>query len=86
MPAQRGHAGTLYITTHPFNTVVRVTQDGRRDIVANATQGIIGATDAAFGVLPSDRDTLYVVTDGGAFTGDAKARGTLVALNVRAMP
>ncbi|WP_425259157.1 SMP-30/gluconolactonase/LRE family protein [Rubrivivax sp. RP6-9] len=78
--------GTLYITTHPFNTIVRVTQAGERSIVANATQGVTGATDAAFGVLPGDRDTLYVATDGGAFSGDMKARGSLVALKVRRAP
>lgn len=75
--------GTLYITTHPFNTIVRVTQDGQRRVVADATHGIVGATDAAFGVRPDDRDTLYVATDGGAFSGDAKARGTLVALKIK---
>lgn len=75
--------GTLYITTHPFNTIVRVTQSGERTIVANAAQGVTGATDVAFGVLPGDRDTLYVATDGGAFSGDSTARGTLVALKVR---
>ena len=75
--------GTLYITTHPFNTIVRVTQRGERTIVATAAQGVTGATDAAFGVLPGDRDTLYVATDGGAFSGDAKARGTLVALKLK---
>jgi streptogramin lyase len=75
--------GALYITTHPFNTIVRVTQSGQRTIIANSAQGIVGATDAAFGALPYDRDTLYVATDGGAFSGDAKARGTLVAMKIR---
>ncbi len=75
--------GTLYITTHPFNTIVRVTQDGHRSIVANADHGIVGATDAKFGVRPEDRNTLYVATDGGAFSGDTKARGTLVALSIQ---
>ncbi len=74
--------GTLYITTHPFNTIVRVTQAGQRTVVATPAQGVVGATDVAFGVLPGDRDTLYVATDGGAFSGDARARGTLVALKV----
>lgn len=77
--------GTLYITTHPFNTIVRVTQRGQRTIIANATHGIVGATDVAFGVLQGDRDVLYVATDGGAFSGDIKARGTLVALKVNAV-
>jgi sugar lactone lactonase YvrE len=75
--------GTLFVTTHPFNTIVQVTQDGRRSVVANAAHGIVGATDAVFGVLPGDRDTLYVATDGGAFSGDAGARGTLVTLKVK---
>jgi sugar lactone lactonase YvrE len=75
--------GTLYITTHPFNTIVRVTQDGKRAIVATAAQGILGATDAKFGTSADDRDTLYVATDGGAFSGDAKAKGTLVALRIK---
>ena len=78
-------AGTLYITTHPFNTIVRVTQTGERTVIANATQGIVGATDAAFGILPGDRETLYVATDGGAFSGDLKARGTLLALKINAV-
>lgn len=75
--------GTLYVTTHPFNTIVRVTQSGERAVIANAAQGVVGATDVAFGVLPDDRDTLYVATDGGAFSGDAKARGALVAVKLR---
>ena len=77
--------GTPYSTTHPFNTIVRVTQSGQRTIIANATQGIVGATDVDFGVLPGDRDTLYVATDGGAFSGNRTARGTLVALKVIAV-
>lgn len=75
--------GSSYITTHPFNTIVRVTEDGQRSIIANASHVIIGATDAVFGVLPGDRDTLYVTTDGSAFSSDVRALGTLVALKVK---
>lgn len=78
-----GH-GALYVTTHPFNTIVRISQDGQRTIIADAGHGIVGATDAVFGTGADHRDTLYVATDGGAFSGDAKARGTLVALTVDA--
>lgn len=75
--------GALYVTTHPYDTLVRVRRDGARAIVADARQGVIGATDAAFGVLPGDTQTLYVVTDGGAFSsGDARAAGTLLALTL----
>jgi sugar lactone lactonase YvrE/predicted ester cyclase len=55
--------GTLYLTTHPFNTVVRLTRDGRRVVVAGPAQGVIGPTAAAIA-----RDgALYVVTDGGLY-------------------
>jgi predicted ester cyclase len=54
---------TIYVTTHPFNTVVRLTSDGRRVVVASPSQGVIGPTAAAIG-----RDgALYVVTDGGLY-------------------
>ena len=75
-----GHDGSLFITTHPYNTLVKLARDGRRSIIADARQQIIGATDAVFGTTEADRDTLYVATDGGAFTGGPKTRGQLVAL------
>lgn len=75
--------GAVFLTTHIYNQLVRVDADGRRTVIADAAQGVIGATDAVFGTGPDDRDTLYLVTDGGALaTGDAAARGTLVALSV----
>lgn len=75
-----GHDGSLFITTHPYNTVVHVAPDGSRTIVGKEAQHIVGATDAVFGKTPNDKDTLYVVTDGGAFTGGPKTRGGLIAL------
>lgn len=75
-----GPDGSLFITTHPYNTLVRVYPNGRRAIIADARQRIIGATDAVFGRGNHDRDVLYVATDGGAFTGGPKTRGQLVAL------
>jgi len=75
--------GVLYVTTHPYNTVVRIAPDGTRTVVADAGHGVTGATDAAFGVRPGDTDTLYVATDGGAFAGNINARGTLVALRLK---
>ncbi len=75
--------GAVYLTTHIYNQLVRVDADGHRSVIADAAQGVVGATDAVFGTGPSDRDTLYLVTDGGALaTGDAAARGTLVALSI----
>ena len=75
-----GRDGSLFVTTHPYNTIVRVAPDGIRTIIGNQDQRIIGATDAVFGNGADDRDTLYVVTDGGAFTGGPKTRGELIAL------
>lgn len=72
--------GSIYITTHPYNTVVRVAQDGSRSIIADARQNIVGSTDAAFGRTPQDSDTLYIVSDGGDFQGGRSARAALIAL------
>ena len=75
-----GQDGSLFITTHPYNTVVKVTPSGERSIIAKMEQHIVGPTDAVFGKTPQDQNTLYVVTDGGAFTGGPKTKGELVAL------
>lgn len=58
--------GNAFITTHPFNTVLKVAPDGSKTVVGNAENGIIGPTAAAFGVA-GDETGLYVVTDGGLF-------------------
>ena len=55
--------GTLFVTTHPFDTVVRITPDGRRVVVAGAAQGFVGPTAAAF----AKDGGLIVVTDGGLY-------------------
>lgn len=76
-------SGTLFVTTHPYNTVVRITPAGIRTVVAGAGEGIAGATDAAWGTRPGDGRSLYVVSDGGAFGGNPQARGALVQLRLR---
>lgn len=75
-----GADGSLYVSTHPYNTIVHISPSGERKVIGDARQRIIGATDAVFGKGAADKDTLYVVTDGGAFTGGARTRGELVAL------
>lgn len=75
-----GQDSSLFITTHPYNTLVRISPDGNRSVIAKQEQHIVGATDAVFGKTAQDRNTLYVVTDGGTFTGGPKTRGELVAL------
>lgn len=74
--------GTIYLTTHIYNTIVRRDADGRRTVIGNGKQHIVGATACALTTTGSGT-TLYVVTDGGALrTGDSGARGTLVALTL----
>ena len=55
--------GTIFVTTHPFNTVVRLTPDGRRVVIAGPAQGVIGPTSAA--IAPDG--SLFVATDGGLY-------------------
>jgi sugar lactone lactonase YvrE len=76
-----GADGSFFITTHPYNTVVRVSSKGDRSVIAGMDQHIIGATAAAFGKTAQDSSVLYVVTDGGAFTGGPAMKGELVALH-----
>lgn len=54
--------GNLYVTTHPFNRLYSVSKSGKKTIIGNAENQVIGATDATF-----HRGKLYVVTDGGLF-------------------
>lgn len=75
-----GQDGSLFVTTHPYNTLVKISPAGERMIIGKIEQHINGATAAIFGKSPQDSNTLYVVTDGGAFTGGPKTRGELVAL------
>lgn len=60
--------GSLYVTTHPFNTVVKLGSDGSFTVIAGAAQGVVGPTAAALAVDSSGRRMLYVITDGGFFT------------------
>ncbi|MFM2411012.1 MAG: hypothetical protein RL481_1840 [Pseudomonadota bacterium] len=76
-----GPDGALFVTTHVYDTLVRVAQNGERTVVGGVGNGVTGSTDASFGVLPEDERTLYVATDGGRFsTAGATARGQLIAV------
>ena len=59
--------GTLFVTTHPMNTLVRVSLDGTLERVAGAGHGMVGSTAAAFGRTEADASSLYVVTNGGSY-------------------
>lgn len=57
--------GTLYVTTHPTNWVVRIDPDGvAMQRVAGPDQGVIGSACAAFDPATGD---VFVGTDGGLF-------------------
>lgn len=72
--------GALFITTHPYNTLVRVLPNGERKLIADEKDQMIGATDAEFVSNALDQAVLYIVTDGGAFTAGSKAKGQLLAV------
>jgi sugar lactone lactonase YvrE len=74
--------GTLYATTHPYNTVVRVRRSGERTIIATAAEGVIGPTDAAFSTLPGEEKVLYVTTDGGLFEQRSQQRPSVMKLDL----
>jgi sugar lactone lactonase YvrE len=52
--------GRVYVTTDPFDTVVRVDRDGSQHVLLDAADGLDGPTAAKFGVRGADRSTLYV--------------------------
>ena len=60
-----GESGSLYITTHPMQTLVRIDPSGKRTTIAGPGQGMVGSTACAFGAAPGDERALYVSTDGG---------------------
>jgi len=57
--------GSLYCTTDPFLTVIRVDPDGSSEILLTAADGLDGPTATAFGVHGQDRFNLYITN--GAF-------------------
>ncbi|MDZ8053222.1 MAG: SMP-30/gluconolactonase/LRE family protein [Aulosira sp. ZfuVER01] len=59
--------GNLYGATHIYNSVVKITPDGKTTIIAQAEQGVIGSTAVAFGQTQSERTAIYVVMNGGMF-------------------
>lgn len=58
-------SGTMYITTHVAQTVLRLDPDGTRTTIAGPDEGAVGSTACAFGRTPQDRQSLYVTTNGG---------------------
>ena len=60
-----GDSGSLYLTTHPAHSLVRIAPSGKRTTIAGPDQGMVGSTACAFATAPGDENALYVCTDGG---------------------
>jgi len=60
-----GASSSLYIATHPEQTVFRLDAAGNRTTVAGPEQGAVGTPACAFGRAPGDENALSVTTDGG---------------------
>jgi len=57
--------GNLYVTTHVYNQLQRLSTDGVRSVLADADEGLHGSTAVTFGRTEHDRRSLYVTTTGG---------------------
>ena len=75
--------GSVYVTTHIHNTLVRLDPDGQRVALAGPEQGMHGATACAFGV-GTDATALFLTTTGGVVmpVDDVPREAKLVRLDV----
>ena len=62
--------GSAYLTTHVFQSVIKLQRNGTRSRIAGGADDKIcaGTTAAAFGRTADDRNTLYVTATGGMST------------------
>lgn len=67
--------GSIYATTHLFNSVLRLDPDGAQTTIADAATGAVGPSAAVFGRGAGDTTSLYVVTDGNFFGGTFAKNG-----------
>ncbi len=59
--------GNLYGATHVFNSVVKISPEGKTTTIATAEQGVTGSTAIAFGRTDKDNTCIYIVGNGGMF-------------------
>jgi sugar lactone lactonase YvrE len=57
--------GNIYLTTHAYNSVVKIDPNGTKTIIGEKAEGLFGATSLAFGRGKKDKNSVYVVTNGG---------------------
>ena len=74
--------GRLYLTTHPFNTVVQLQRDKPCLIVAAVDSGIAGPTAAVIGRGSDDRSLLYVLNDGGYSRAVKGGKPSIIGLEI----
>lgn len=76
--------GSAYLTTHVYESVVKLGADGKRSTIAGGLGDIVcaGSTAAAFGRTESDRTRLYVTTHGGMSYRDQSEVGPARLLRV----
>jgi sugar lactone lactonase YvrE len=62
--------GSLYCTTDPFRTLIRIDPDGSSEILLTAADGLDGPTATAFGIHGQDRFNLYITNAAFPFFSD----------------
>ncbi|KAJ4152148.1 hypothetical protein NW765_017657 [Fusarium oxysporum] len=80
--------GTSWVTTNGNNSVLAISPNGKSVVVAGSISEltVAGATAAAFGRTPQDRDILYVVTSGALAAPVNRTiteGGKIVAINTK---
>lgn len=68
--------GTVYGTTHIFDSVIRIRPDGGVTTVATAAQGLLGPTSAYFGPEGNGNQVLYVTNNGQLYVQPEGGPGT----------
>ena len=72
--------GSIYCTTDPFNTLVRLDPDGTTEVLLTGADELDGPTSAAFGRRGTNRKNLYVTN--GAFPIFGGLRPSLMRLRL----
>ncbi|HVI44347.1 MAG TPA: hypothetical protein VM802_05740 [Chitinophaga sp.] len=77
--------GTIYATTHIYNSVLKISSDKHVTVIGTATQGFAGSTSARFGKTDHDGHYIYVTTNGGMslpLPGGSQ-HGRVIRINVK---
>jgi SMP-30/Gluconolactonase/LRE-like region len=82
--------GNLYGATHVFNSVVKISPEGKTTTIATAEQGVVGSTAIAFGRTDKDNTCIYIVGNGGMFlpppTGIVPAEVVCLEVSKKGLP